>query len=343
MRIPRVPVILATAAGAAFLAFKPRKLLPSSFSSAFSTATTATPPTTTTTTITSASVVAAAATAFNTSMPRGAVVALSHGGGPMPVLGDPDSQQLAESMRTRVPAILGLDDAARRPDAIVLVTAHWSTAQPTISSGARHRLLYDYGGFPAEAYRLKYEAPGAPAIARRAAELLSAEGFAPELDDQRGWDHGVFVPMLLVRPQADIPIVQVSVLDSEDPAAHFAMGRALARLRAEANVAVVGSGFASFHNLRLLFSGVTREPALRAKLAEWNDAVTSAVATADTHKRAARFADWRSWPAAYVTHPRGGAEHFLPLMVCAGAVGDVAGKSYVDEFVGLDIVSYYWQ
>ncbi|OAA65320.1 extradiol ring-cleavage class 3 subunit b [Niveomyces insectorum RCEF 264] len=274
-------------------------------------------------------------------MPRGAVVALSHGGGPMPVLGDPDSVELANSMRTRVPAILGLNDAARRPKAIVIVTAHWSTDRPTVSSGARHKLLYDYGGFPPAAYRLKYDAPGSPEVAHRVAEVLRTAGFDPALDAERGWDHGVFVPMLLVHPAADIPIVQMSVLDSEDPAAHFAMGRALAPLRDE-NIAVIGSGFASFHNMRLMFAGITREPTMRDKLKEWNAAVTAAAAVADNRERGEQFQTWRSWPAAYVTHPRGGAEHFLPLIVCAGAADSTAGQSYVDKFMGLDIVSYYW-
>ena len=261
----------------------------------------------------------------------------------MPILGDPDSAQLAKSLKTRAPAILGLDDPARRPKAIVLVTAHWSETRPTISSGARHRLLYDYGGFPPEAYRLKYDAPGSPEIANRVAELFREEGLDPALDAERGWDHGVFVPLLLVRPQADIPIVQVSVLHNEDPAQHFAMGRALEKLRSEQNVAIVGSGFASFHNLRLMFSGATRQPTMKASVSEWNSKIGSAVSVADAQERDAEFRNWRSWPAAYVTHPRGGAEHFLPLIVCAGAAGNEAGKSYSDDYLGIDIVSFYWE
>ncbi|CAK7200298.1 hypothetical protein SEUCBS139899_002989 [Sporothrix eucalyptigena] len=275
-------------------------------------------------------------------MPRAPVIALSHGGGPMPVLGDPSHKELVASMRTRVPEILGLNDTARRPKAIVLVTAHWSERVPTISSGDKHKLLYDYGGFPAEAYRLKYDAPGSPEVANRVASLLQGAGFRPDLDNERGWDHGVFVPMLLVHPAADIPVVQVSVLASEDPTAHFAMGRALAPLRDE-NVAIVGSGFASFHNLRLMFAGITRDPAIKVQLDAWNEAVTAAATELDAKKREAAFEQWRSFPAAYVTHPRGGAEHFLPLIVCAGAAGDEAGKTYTDHFQGLDILSYYWE
>ncbi|CAK7246256.1 MAG: hypothetical protein STHCBS139747_007880 [Sporothrix thermara] len=278
-------------------------------------------------------------------MPRAAVVALSHGGGPMPVLGDPSHDELVKSMRTRVPAILGLTnstDPARRPKAIVLVTAHWSERVPTISTGEKPSLLYDYSGFPAESYHLRYDAPGSPAVAQRVAGLLQGAGFRPALDNQRGWDHGVFVPMLLVHPAADVPVVQVSVLASEDPTAHFAMGRALAPLRDE-NIAIVGSGFASFHNLRLMFAGITRDPATRAQLTEWNEAVSAAATEPDEAAREAAFAQWRTFPAAYMTHPRGGAEHFMPLIVCAGAAGNEAGKAYTDKFQGLDILSYYWE
>ncbi|KAL1890321.1 hypothetical protein Sste5346_008323 [Sporothrix stenoceras] len=275
-------------------------------------------------------------------MVRAPVIALSHGGGPMPVLGDPSHSDLVESMRTKVPAILGLNDTERRPKAIILVTAHWSENVPSISSGAKPKLLYDYGGFPPEAYRLKYDAPGSPEIAQRVSELLSAKGFKPDLDDERGWDHGVFVPMLLVHPAADIPVIQVSVLASEDPAAHFKMGQALAPLRDE-NIAIIGSGFASFHNLRLMFAGITRDPAAAAQLKEWNAAVTAAATEADEKSRLTAFEQWRNFPAAYITHPRGGAEHFLPLIVCAGAVGNEKGKTFTDRFQGLDILSYYWE
>ncbi|KAK3337086.1 extradiol ring-cleavage class 3 subunit B [Cercophora scortea] len=277
-------------------------------------------------------------------MARGAVIALSHGGGPMPILGDPNSANLIKSLKTRVPAILKLDhaDPAERPRAIVMVTAHWSTRNPTISSGAKHALLYDYYGFPAEAYKLKYDAPGSPEIASRLAELMKEEGLAPELDAKRGWDHGVFVPLLLVRPEADIPVVQVSVLESEDPAAHFAIGRALGKLREE-NVAIVGSGFATFHNLRHMFSGATGDPSFKRQVLDWSKAVTENVSIKDAKEREEKLAKWREWPGAYVSHPRNGAEHFLPLVVCAGAVGDEQAKLYADDFMGLGFVSYYWE
>jgi aromatic ring-opening dioxygenase catalytic subunit (LigB family) len=156
-----------------------------------------------------------------------------------------------------------------------------------------------------------------------------------------GWDHGVFIPMILVNPKADIPIVQVSVLESEDPSAHFAMGRALGKLR-DSNIAIIGSGFASFHNLRLLRSTEIESPAFVQRNMEWNKAVAEAALEETASKREDQFKDWRSWPASHEMHPSGGGEHFLPLIVCAGAGGDGKAQKYADKFMGMDMYSFYW-
>jgi aromatic ring-opening dioxygenase catalytic subunit (LigB family) len=147
--------------------------------------------------------------------------------------------------------------------------------------------------------------------------------------------------MLLIHPAADIPIVQVSVLSSEDPDEHYRMGQALVTLR-DQNIAIIGSGFSSFHNLRLMFSGITSDASFRTRNAAWNKAITDAVSKGDAAERGAKLHNWRDIPAAYEMHPRGGAEHFLPLVVCAGAGGEGAPKSYTDEFMSLDMYSYYW-
>lgn len=271
---------------------------------------------------------------------RGAVIALSHGGGPMPLLGDPKHASIVSSLRTRVPELLrlGTPDA---PRAIVVVTAHWSERIPTISSAATHKLLYDYSGFPPETYKLKYDAPGSPAVADEVRNAFAAEGLDSKLDAERGWDHGVFVPMLLVNPTADVPVVQVSVLDSEDASDHFRMGRALERLR-DSNVAIVGSGFASFHNLRLFWS-VSGDAAFREQNDAWSKEVTAAISAESAAEREDKVTRWREFPESFKMHPRGGAEHFLPLIVCAGAGGEGKAKTYADEFIGLDMWSYYWE
>jgi aromatic ring-opening dioxygenase catalytic subunit (LigB family) len=162
----------------------------------------------------------------------------------------------------------------------------------------------------------------------------------------------VFIPFLLINPKTDIPIVQLSVLTSEDPAAHLGMGRALGTLR-DANIAIVGSGFASFHNLpamrRLMGAGArpgsdAAADALRARTEEWNRELSAAVADGDGGSREARLLKWRELPHSYDMHPRYGAEHFLPLLVVAGAAGEEDGKAkmYKDDFLGVGIWTYYW-
>ena len=120
-----------------------------------------------------------------TNSTRGAVISLSHGGGPMPVLGDPGHKEIIRSLKTRVPEILRLN-TPERPRAIVVVTAHWLERNPTISNGKRHKLYYDYGGFTPETYRLKYDAPGSPEVAREVGEALKSVGLTPGHDDERG-------------------------------------------------------------------------------------------------------------------------------------------------------------
>ncbi|EMD66137.1 hypothetical protein GGP41_006405 [Bipolaris sorokiniana] len=266
------------------------------------------------------------------------VISVSHGGGPMPLLGDPSHTAITNSLKTRVPKILklGTPDA---PKAIVLVTAHWSTTKVTISSGPKHELLYDYYGFPPESYQIKHDAPGSPEVADQVAKALSEAGIECEKDSKRPWDHGVFVPMKLIDPSASTPIVQLSVLSSESAAQSYAIGRALSTLRSQ-NIAIVGSGFATFHNLRLF--GQLANPSLQAQTAEWSKHVTDAAMTDDDAKREEKFLQWRKWPHAYTTHPNGGAEHFLPLIVCAGAAGTTPGKSYADALYGTDMWSYHW-
>ncbi|KAK2027818.1 Extradiol aromatic ring-opening dioxygenase [Colletotrichum zoysiae] len=277
-------------------------------------------------------------------MARGAVVCIAHGGGPMPVLGDPGHAAINASLKNRVPKMLKLN-TPEAPRAIVVVTAHWSEARPTISSGERHDLYYDYYGFPNEAYSLKYPAPGSPTVAQEVKKALEKEGLSPVMDSRRGWDHGVFVPLLLIHPAANIPVIQLSVLASEDPEEHFRMGRALASLR-DSNVAIVGSGFASLHNMGKLRSLFTGDAPTLKKIAkqvdEWNQELTDAVKKEKRDDREKALSGWRNFSHSYDMHPPGGGEHFMPLLVCAGAAEDeVAGVDNAD-FHGANIKTYYW-
>ncbi|KAM0280545.1 hypothetical protein ACHAQH_003990 [Verticillium albo-atrum] len=274
-------------------------------------------------------------------MTRAPVICISHGGGPMPVLGDPGHKDIVASLTKRVPKLLRLN-TPEAPRAIVVVTAHWSTKTPTISSATHHDLYYDYGGFPREAYSLKYPAPGSPDVAEEVRQALAQQGLNPVLDAKRGWDHGVFIPFLLINPAADIPIVQLSVLASESAEDHRKMGLALASLR-DSNVAIVGSGFASFHNLRKfgeLMSGDSAK--IRSNVKEWNGVLTSAVETEKGDERAKKLESWRGFPHSFDMHPDRGGEHFMPLLVCSGAGGDEVAGKYKDDFLGADIWTYYW-
>ena len=256
---------------------------------------------------------------------------------------DPTHKSIIHSLKTRIPSLLSLSSSP--PKAILLLTAHWSTPTPTISSASHHDLLFDYYNFPSSAYQYRYPAPGSPEIATQIHRTMTDLGLDPQLDPDRGWDHGVFVPLLLAAPDATIPVVQLSVLSSEDPAAHFRLGAALRALR-EQNVAVVGSGFASFHNLRSMFAMMANPPApgspFRIRSDAWNEALRDAVTVKDRAERLERLAGWREFPNAFEMHPRGGGEHFMPLLACAGAAGDEEAGYYVDELAGVDIYTYYW-
>ncbi|KAJ5510934.1 hypothetical protein LT330_006350 [Penicillium expansum] len=277
-------------------------------------------------------------------MVRASVVCISHGGGPLPVIGGPGHGDIIHSLKTRVPKILKLG-TPEAPRGIVCVTAHWSERQPTVSSASHHDLYYDYGGLPSEAYSLKYKAKGSPAIAEDVKKVLAEEGLAPILNMKRGWDHGVFIPFMLINPAADIPIIQLSILASEDPAQHLRMGRALSKLL-DSNIAILGSGFASIHNNSKVVPLIINDTRASAKLikgvSEWNAALTAAVTKERMEDRAKALEGWRGFVHSYEMHPPGAADHFMPLLVCAGAAKDEVAGTYKDDFFGVDIWTYYW-
>ena len=154
-----------------------------------------------------------------------------------------------------------------------------------------------------------------------------------------GWDHGVFVPMTLINPAANIPIVQLSVLSSESPSQHYAIGRALASLRSS-NVAIIGSGMPTFHNLRLMFSGPNA--GVQRRNTQWSQALTETIEIDNSEERGKKLEGWRDIVGAKEAHPQGGVDHFLPLIVCAGAAGDGKAGSFADEVMGTQQYSYYW-
>ena len=197
---------------------------------------------------------------------------------------------------------------------MLVISAHWEAEKPTVTLSPAPPLIYDYTNFPAHTYSLRYHVPGAPALAARVRDLLATADIASGADPERGLDHGVFVPFRLMYPEADIPLVQLSLQSHYDPTQHLAIGAALAPLRDE-GVLIVGSGM-SFHHLGTLGNGI-------AAHAERFDAWLTAAVTGDPTRRAELLSNWQSAPSARDAHPE--EEHLAPLFVVAGAARRDAG------------------
>jgi aromatic ring-opening dioxygenase catalytic subunit (LigB family) len=220
-------------------------------------------------------------------------------------------------------------DLPERPKAILIVSGHWEAPAFTVGASPAPPMLFDYFGFPEHTYRLTFAAPGAPALAQRVRSLLDAAGLPTDEDLERGYDHGVFVPLKLVTPDADIPVLQLSLKAGLDPQEHLAAGRALAPLRDE-GVLILGSGM-SWHNMRGF------SPAFTAK-SEAFDAWLSA-ALAEPATRDAALGRWAEGPYAREAHPR--EEHLAPLFVAAGAAeGEPGRHAFKDIAMDVAISGY---
>src|SRR5574341_599487 len=259
------------------------------------------------------------------------VVFIPHGGGPWPFveMGLPktDVDRLAGYLRSvrLVPA--------ERPRALLVVSAHWEEPVPTVMTAEQPSILYDYYGFPAESYAITWPAPGTPVLASRVRALLDAAGIRSAEDSARGFDHGTFIPLKLIYPDADVPTIQLSLKRGLDPAAHLAIGAAIAPLRDE-GVLIIASGM-TFHNL-----GAFRDPR-SAPVAETFDGWLRETMTSDPDERNQRLKQWTTAPAARAAHPR--EEHLMPLMVAAGAAGDdLASIGFNDTFTGIRLSAYHF-
>lgn len=251
-----------------------------------------------------------------------------HGGGPLPLIGDPGHDDLVAYLKT-IEAEIG------RPKAIVVVSAHWEAPRPTITAAAQPELYFDYYGFPPETYELSYPAPGSLALAEKIHGILDAAGLEPELDHERGFDHGMFVPLMLMYPEATIPVVQVSLIDGLDAQAHVALGEALRPITDDGDVLVLGSGM-SFHNM----AGFGNDEHDEQNLAfdEWLEAVCTS--STDEATRRAELVGWESAPAARYNHPR--EEHLVPLHVCYGIGGGQASRRFTGNVLGKLTAAYDW-
>lgn len=259
------------------------------------------------------------------------IIYLSHGGGPLPILGDPGHQGMIEFMQ-QLPRKL-LD-----PEAILVISAHWEEPRATLLGSAQPPMFYDYYGFPDAAYEINYPAPGNPQLANHIVSILDMAGIGAGINTQRGFDHGLFIPLNLMYPQADIPVLQLSLIDGLNPMAHLHLGTSLQNLESQ-NLLVIGSGF-SFHNMSAFFH---HDPDMlkprNDRFQDWLiETVTGDIPMAEREKR---LAAWADAPYARFCHPR--EEHLLPLHVCAGMAGAPGFVIFDEKIMGIRCVAFGWQ
>jgi aromatic ring-opening dioxygenase catalytic subunit (LigB family) len=261
------------------------------------------------------------------------IIYIPHGGGPMPLLGDPNHQGMVDFLQA-------LPKELPKPDTILMISAHWEAAKPTITSAPNPELIYDYYGFPQEAYDITYPASGHPKFATEIHSLLTGAGIDTELDQQRGFDHGLFVPLKLMYPQADIPCVQLSLVKSFDPKLHIDIGKALAPLR-EKNILIIGSGM-SFHNMQGFMSADKQSNEKSDAFSQWLiDTLSSGEHSVERQEK--QLIHWEQAPHAHFCHPR--EEHLLPLHVCFGMAASTSSTAqvfYDEKMMGKRVISLHW-
>ncbi len=251
------------------------------------------------------------------------VLYLSHGGGPLPLLGDRLHTNLIKFL-TEIPKRMPV------PKAIVLISAHWEERELTITASEKPALIYDYYGFPKEAYQLTYPVQGNPQLAKQIS--LLHDGCV--LSQNRGFDHGVYIPLSLMYPQADIPVVQISLLSSLDAYAHYQMGRSLSSLLKE-DILVIGSGF-SFHNMQQFWKEDDEK-----NNAFQNYLIHSCCSNLSYQERMDALVHWEQAPFARYCHPR--EEHLLPLHVCSGMAKNAAKLVFDEQIIKRRAVGFLWE
>jgi len=258
------------------------------------------------------------------------IVYFSHGGGPLPILGDASHKAMVEFMRQ-------LPSRLKRPEAVLVISAHWEEDNATLLGAETPAMLYDYYGFPDEAYEITYPAPGSPDLANRIAALLNQNNISARIDPQRGFDHGLFIPLKLMYPRADIPSLQLSLLRGLDSTAHIALGKALRELRSE-NILVIGSGF-SFHNMPAFsWHGTNKPDPANDDFQNW--LIEVCAGPLPPSEREQRLIDWQKAPSARYCHPR--EEHLLPLLVCLGMANKAATMIFDDFILGKRGLAFLW-
>ena len=253
---------------------------------------------------------------------------ISHGGGPWPYIEDMRQRfAVTAAELTKLP-----DTLSAKPKAILMITGHWEAPQFTVSTSEHPPMNYDYYGFPEYTYHLQYPASGNPELAKRVRDLLRASGTECAEDPERGLDHGVFVPMMLMYPEADLPVVLLSMKSSYDPLEHIKLGEALAPLRDE-GILIIGSGL-TYHNMRGFGRPASLEPSV-----QFEQYLYDAISNSDPQQRNQDLVNWEQAPFARLVHPR--EDHLIPLMVVAGAAGkDVGQRVFTDTVFDVVMASY---
>lgn len=264
-------------------------------------------------------------------MTSATILYIPHGGGPLPLLNDPGHANINRFLR-------GYPASIAKPDAIVVISAHWEETVIAITAAQAPPLLFDYFGFPPETYEYRYPAPGHPELAERIHRMLLQAGIDARLDHERGLDHGVFVPLLLMYPDAGIPCIQISLSASLDAAVHVRIGKALSMLKHE-NLLILGSG-SSFHNIQVIMSRRgDRLDERNRDFEAWLVQTLSDKNLSET-KREELLTRWELAPQARYCHPR--EEHLLPLHVCYGMAQQAADVVFQEPIANFLTSAYQW-
>jgi 4,5-DOPA dioxygenase extradiol len=276
---------------------------------------------------------AVAATTAATPMKLYPALYLCHGGGPMPLLGDPDHTAMVTKWKEHVKDILSRYGA---PTAIAVVSAHYQTTAPEVGGCAQPEMYYDYGGFPREAYLIQYPAPGAPELAAKMVAEMQKAGLYASLNPNRKYDHGVFVPLMVMFENASIPVIPVCVLRSDDPVEHIKMGQALRSFR-EQGVLFVGSGSTMHHFDRFGVPNAGKR---------FGDAITAVLedATLSKEDRLAKMAKIKSFDGFADAQPPRNHEHLMPLLTLFGTADGAPGREVANiPFYAANVRHYIFE
>lgn len=260
---------------------------------------------------------------------------ISHGGGPLPLLGDSSHTEMVTTLQQLVSDM-------DKPDLIIVVSAHWEAPFVSVQSNATPELYYDYYGFPDKAYKIAYPAKGNTHVAEYICETISQNGIASQLEGERGYDHGMFVPLKIMYPNADIPCIQVSLKQTLEPKFHLTLGNVLREAILKSgidNVLLLGSG-SSFHNMSAFFK---REQSFYERAAQFDLWLQETMTTKflENEHRLDALIHWQDAPEATFAHPR--EEHLLPLHVCYGANQRAADKFYRLTLLDKPASMFLWQ